>query len=52
MSNPQFKKVIEKNPEMAQIFNDPEYLKQVIILFDIFSLKFNIYHFICLIIYI
>ncbi|OUM66808.1 hypothetical protein PIROE2DRAFT_59156 [Piromyces sp. E2] len=28
MSNPQFKKVIEKNPEMAQIFNDPEYLKQ------------------------
>jgi len=29
MSNPQFKKVIEKNPEMAQIFNDPEYLKQV-----------------------
>ncbi len=40
MSNPQFKKVIEKNPEMAQIFNDPEYLKQVIVFLDLLYFKF------------
>jgi len=42
MSNPQFKKVIEKNPEMAQIFNDPEYLKQVNFELMIFPL-YNIF---------